>query len=143
MTPRALLFLPALARFADAALLALRLITGGFLVWAMWPNISNAETMREVIGYFAASGFVWPEFFAPLSAWAQFAIGIALILGLLTRWTGLLLAFNFTIGMIMVHWHDSFRDQWPALSLLFIGLLLATTGGGRFAIDRRIETGRR
>jgi len=139
MNRRPLLFLPGLGRLADAALLALRLVTGGFLVWAMWPNITSADTMREVVGYFAASGFGWPQFFAPLSAWAQFLIGIALILGLITRWAGLLLAFNFTVGMIMVHWHDSFRDQWPALSLLFIGLLFATLGGGRHAIDRLIE----
>lgn len=133
------LLLPGLARFGDLALLTLRMITGGFLVWAMWPNISNAETMREVVGYFEANGFVTPAVFGPLSAWAQFLIGIALILGLLTRWAGLALAFNFTIGTIMVHWHDSFRDQWPALSLLFVGLLFAALGSGVVGVDRLFQ----
>lgn len=134
-----LLLLRPLARFDDYSVLALRLLTGAFLVWEMWFNISSRETMQEVIGFFADNGFAYPWFFAPLSAWAQFFIGIALILGLFTRWAGLLLAFNFTVGLIMVHWGDSFRACWPAAALLVIGLVLATRGGGRFAVDSILE----
>lgn len=132
---RDLLLLPTLKRFDDLALLALRVLTGAFLVWEMWFNISSAETMRLVIGFFRDNGFAYPEFFAPLSAWAQFLIGVALIAGLATRWAGLLLAFNFVVGMIMVHLEDSFREQWPALSLLFVGLFFFAWGGGRYALD--------
>lgn len=134
-----LLLLEPLSRFSDHALLALRLLTGAFLVHAMWPNISDAATMKEVVGYFAANGFAAPEVMAPLSAWAQFFIGIALILGLLTRWAGLLLAFNFIVGVVMVHWNETFREWWPAIVLVAIGLLLATLGAGRFALDRPLE----
>jgi len=133
------LFLTSWARFSDASLLALRLLTGSFLVWEMWFNISNAETMTLVVGYFRDNGFAYPEFFAPLSAWAQFLIGIALILGFATRWAGLLLAFNFIVGMVMVHLGDTLQEQWPALALLFAGLLFAAFGGGRYALDRRLS----
>jgi putative oxidoreductase len=105
----------------------------------MWFNISDADTMDAVIGYFGDHGFAYPWFFGPLSAWAQFFIGMALILGLLTRWAGVLLAFNFVVGIIMVHWGDSFRDCWPPASLIAIGLIFATFGGGRFAVDRSLE----
>lgn len=132
------LFPTSLARFGDASLLALRLLTGAFLVWEMWFNISSAETMALVVGYFRDNGFAYPEFFGPLSAWAQFLIGVALLLGVATRWAGLLLAFNFLVGMVMVHLHDTLREQWSALALLFTGLLLAVYGGGRYALDRRI-----
>ncbi len=136
---RDFLLLESLGRYGDHALLALRLLTGAFLVWEMWFNISSAATMKLVVGYFADNGFAYPEFFAPLSAWAQFFIGIALILGLLTRWAGLLLAFNFIVGVVMVHWDQSFREWWPAIVLVAIGLVFATIGGGRFALDRRLE----
>ena len=136
---RTLLLLPRLRRFEDSALLALRLLTGAFLAWEMWFNISSPETMRLVVGYFRANGFAYPEFFAPLSAWAQFLIGLALIAGLATRWAGSLLAFNFAVGMIMVHWNDSFREQWPALALLFVGLFFFAWGGGRYALDARLK----
>lgn len=139
MTRNELLLLTPLARFSDHALLALRLLTGGFLVHAMWPNISDAATMKEVVGYFAANGFTAPELMAPLSAWAQFFIGIALISGLLTRWAGLLLAFNFIVGVVMVHWDQTFREWWPAIVLVAIGLVFAALGGGRLALDRLIE----
>jgi putative oxidoreductase len=59
--------------------------------------------------------------FSRLSAWAQFFIGIALVIGLLTRWGGLLLAFNFTVGVVMVHWGESFRAWWPAIVLVALG----------------------
>lgn len=133
------LFLTPMVRLGDHALLALRWLTGSFLVWEMWFNISNAETMGHVVAYFAANGFAYPHFFGPLSAWAQFLIGIALILGLATRWAGLALAFNFVVGMIMVHLDDPFRQQWPALALLFIGLVFAAWGGGRYALDARLS----
>ncbi|MBX3562241.1 MAG: DoxX family protein [Sphingomonas sp.] len=133
------LFLTPATRFGDHALLALRWLTGAFLVWEMWFNISNPATMARVVDYFAANGFAWPHFFGPLSAWAQFLIGIALILGLATRWAGLALAFNFVVGMVMVHLDDTFRQQWPALALLFTGLLLAAWGGGRYALDARMN----
>jgi len=135
-----LLLLRPLARFGDHALLILRLLTGFFLAWHMWFNISDGETMKAVVGYFESNGFAWPGFFAPLSAWAQFIIGILLILGLFTRWAGLALAFNFVVGVLMVHMSDTFREQWPPLSLLVIGLVFATLGAGRFALDRRLET---
>jgi putative oxidoreductase len=60
------------------------------------------------------------------------------VLGLLTRWAGLLLAFNFTVGVVMVHWHQTFREWWPAIVLVFLGLYFAARGAGRFSIDRII-----
>jgi putative oxidoreductase len=131
-----LLRLDGLAAGQDLVLLVLRLLTGSFLVWAMWPNVSSAETMAVVVGVFRDMGFVYPEVFAPLSAWAQFLIGIALILGLLTRLVGLALAFNFVVGLYMAHMADSFRGQWPAWALLGFGLLFAAFGAGRFSLDR-------
>lgn len=128
--------LDGLAAGQDLVLLALRLLTGWFLVWEMWPIISSAAAMARTVDVFGAMGFVHPEIFAPLSAYAQFLIGIALILGLLTRLAGLALAFNFAVGLYMAHLNDTFRDQWPAWALLGFGLLFATFGAGRFAVDR-------
>lgn len=134
-----LLLLRPFKRFDGYSLFALRVLTGAFLAWEMWFNISSRETMREVVGYFADHGFAYPWFFGPLSAWVQFLIGIALVSGFLTRWAGLLLAFNFTIGVIMVHWGHGFRDAWPAAVLVFVGLLFLTHGGGRFAVDGPLD----
>ncbi|MGF7169203.1 putative membrane protein YphA (DoxX/SURF4 family) [Sphingobium xanthum] len=99
-----------LANGADAALLALRLLTGAFLVHGVWDNIVDPARMEEFVLFLRATGFVSPESMAPLSVYAQFLIGIALILGLATRWAGLLLIVNFVIAVVMVHWDQSFRE---------------------------------
>jgi putative oxidoreductase len=64
--------------------------------------------------------------------------GIALILGLLTRWAGLITTFVFIVAVWMVHWAQDFPGWWPALILVFLGLLFATLGAGRYSLDHRI-----
>jgi putative oxidoreductase len=133
------MFLPKLTVFTDAALLFIRLLTGTFLIHGVWDNVIEPKRMAEFVGFLAANGFAAPALMAPLSVYAQLAIGVALCLGVLTRWAGLLLAFNFTVGVIMVHLAQSYREIWPAAVLVAIGLLVAATGAGRISIDALAE----
>ena len=73
---------------------------------------------------------------------AQFLCGIAFVLGLLTRWAGLITSFVFIVAVRMVHWPQDFPGWWPALILVFLGILFATQGPGRYALDS-ILAGRR
>jgi putative oxidoreductase len=72
---------------------------------------------------------------APLSVYIQLACGVSLILGLLTRWAGLLLVANFVVAVVMVHRNEDFRGWWPAIVLVFLGAHFATAGSGRFGLD--------
>ena len=136
------LFLPNLKAHTDLAWLAVRLLTGAFLIHGVWDNIESAARMAEFAAFLKANGLPAPRLMAPLSVWAQFAIGVALIPGLFTRWAGLLLAFNFVVGVVMVHWGQSFREVWPAAVLVALGLMFATYGAGRISLDAMFE-GRR
>lgn len=136
---RDLLLLTPLARLADLALLLLRWVTGAFLVWQSHDNIFSAARMEEFEKFLAQFNFPLPELMAPLCVWAQFLCGIAFILGLLTRWAGLVTAFVFVVAVWMVHWPQDFPGWWPALILVFLGLIFATQGAGRYALDRLIE----
>ncbi|MGZ8418485.1 MAG: DoxX family protein [Allosphingosinicella sp.] len=136
---RDLLLLTPLARFADFALLLLRWVTGAFLVYQSHDNILSAARMDEFEKVLVQFNFPLPELMAPLCVWAQFLCGIAFILGLLTRWAGLVTAFVFVVAVWMVHWPQDFPGWWPALILIFLGLLFATRGAGRYALDHRIE----
>lgn len=136
---RDLLLLRPLAAGSDLALLITRVLTGAFLIHGVWDNIVSRERMAEFKSFLSSNGFAAVDVMAPLSVWAQFAIGIALLLGLLTRWAGLLLAFNFTVGVAMVHQTQGFREIWPAAVLIALGLLFATIGAGRIAFDRLLE----
>jgi len=129
------LLLTPLARFGDLGLLLLRAVTGAFLVYQSQDNIFSAGRMDEFVRFLEQFNFAMPAVMAPLCVWAQFLCGIALILGLLTRWAGLVIVFVFVVAVWMVHWPQDFPGWWPALILVFLGILFATRGGGRYALD--------
>ena len=127
------------ARHADLGLLFLRCDTGAFLVYQSHDNVLSAARMDEFEGFLTQFGFVWPELMAPLSVYAQFAAGIAFVLGLFTRWFGLITAFNFIVAVWMVHWTDPVPGIWPAAILIFLGLYFGLRGSGRFGLDALFE----
>ena len=129
------LLLTPLARFGDLGLLLLRWVTGAFLIYQSHDNVFSAERMDEFVKFMVQFNFVYPELMAPLSVFWQFAAGIGFILGLLTRWLGLITVFNFIVAVWMVHWPQDFAGWWPALILVFLGLLFATMGAGRWSLD--------
>lgn len=131
-----LIFLEPLAGMKDVSLLLTRILTGAFLVWGVWDNIVDPARMTEFIEFMRHFKFPAPELMAPLSVWFQFGCGALLIAGLFTRWAGLLMAFNFIVGFLMVHLADDFRAQFPALILIAVNLHFAAAGGGRFSLDK-------
>jgi putative oxidoreductase len=133
------LLLPGLARFGDVGLLLLRCVTGAFLIWQSHDNAFSAERMQEFVKFMTQFGFVAPELMAPLSVYWQFAAGIGFILGLFTRWLGLITCFNFFVACWMVHWAQDFPGWWPALILVFLGLYFGLRGSGRYGIDHLLE----
>lgn len=135
------LFLPGNARHADLGLLALRCATGAFLIYQSHDNVFSAERMGEFVKFLTHFKFAFPELMAPLSVYFQFAAGIAFVLGLLTRWFGLITAFNFIVAVWMVHWNDPVPGIWPAAILIFLGLYFGLRGSGRFGLDALLEGG--
>jgi putative oxidoreductase len=112
------LFLASAQRLGDFTLLLLRLFVGLFLIWGVWDNLSSSERMHEFVDFLGKHGFSSPRLMAPLSVYLQLAIGVAFILGLFTRWAGVLCAVHFAIA---------------------IGLYLATYGAGRVSIDAALR----
>ena len=136
---RRFLFLPGNDRFADFGLLLLRIATGAFLIYQSHDNVLSAARMDEFVKFLTQFKFVMPEIMAPLSVYAQFAAGFAFILGLFTRWFGLITAFNFIVAVWMVHWTDPVPAIWPAAILIFLGLYFGLRGSGAYGLDRMFE----
>lgn len=122
-----------------AAMLALRLYLGGFLIWGVWDNIASAARMAEFEAFLAGLNCPLPALAAPLSVWVQFAVGVALIPGVLTRWAGVLLSVNFIVATILL-WGGGAdaRGLFPPAILIFVGLVLAAYGAGRWSLDARL-----
>ncbi len=133
------ILLPGLKRYSDMGLLLMRCVVGAFLVWGVWDNIHSAVRMREFMEFLAAYGFASPQLMAPVSVWAQCAVGIAFLVGLATRWAGMVCAVHFIVAIVMVDAGNGIRGAFPSACLVAIGIYLALHGAGRFSIDARLE----
>jgi putative oxidoreductase len=120
---------------SDITIFCWRLLVGSFLIWGVWDNIVDASRMVEFVAFLKTHGFPSPHLLAPLSVWAQFACGIAFILGFATRWFGLLCAFNFVVALTMVDVSGGVRQAFPSAMLIVFGAHLAASGAGRLAVD--------
>jgi putative oxidoreductase len=136
---RKLVFLGAAQQFGDFALLLQRVFVGFFLVWGVWDNISSAERMQEFVEFLTKHGFSNPRLLARVSVYLQFAIGLGFILGLFTRWAGILCAIHFAVAIAMVDRFGGMRGIFPSGCLIAIGLYLATYGAGRFSVDAALR----
>ena len=135
---RNIIFLDGLDRFADLGLLLLRLLTGAFLIYGVLDNVMSVERMAEFSAFLEANRFPAPAVMAPVSVYMQLVCGIALLVGVLTRWAGLIIAVHFIVALVMVHWSQDFRGWWPAIVLVGIGLQYSLTGAGGISVDAKL-----
>jgi len=140
---RQLVVQPGWASRGGVALLAARVAIGAFLVWGVWDNITSPARMAEFAQFLNFHGFPMPRVAAQLSAWAQFACGAAFILGLGTRWAGLLCAIHFAVALAMVDAKLGIRGAFPSTCLILLGMVFATLGAGRYSLDSAIVRGTR
>ncbi|WP_196140334.1 DoxX family protein [Aliikangiella sp. G2MR2-5] len=133
-----ILFLSHLKRFDDATLFLMRLLIGVFLIWGVADHLFNSGKMTEFEGFLRQFEFYQPSFISRVSIWLQFFVGLSFVLGLFTRWAGVLCTLNFMIALIMVNGAHGIRAVFPAIILVLIGLYLATKGGGRYSLDKVI-----
>jgi putative oxidoreductase len=136
---RKFLFLSSAQRFGDFALLLLRVFAGVFLVWSVWENLFGGAHMHEYAEFLGKHGFASPQLLAPLSVYLQLAIGVAFVLGLLTRWAGIFCVVHFAIAIVMVDHHGGMRGIFPSGCLVMIGLYMATHGAGGLSFDAALR----
>lgn len=125
------------SRAADAGLLVLRLVGG--LSLAFFHGIGKMPPAEGFIGMVGGLGFPAPGLFAWLAAFAEFAGGILLAIGLLTRPIGLFVFVHFLFVVLVAHGGDPIGDR--ELPILFgaIAFTLMMTGAGRYSIDALIR----
>jgi putative oxidoreductase len=136
---RKFLYLSGAQRFGDFALLLMRVFVGLFLIWGVWDNLTEAARMQEFVAFLRKFGFPSPQILAPVSVYAQLAIGVSFVLGLFARWAGILCVLNFAVAIAMVDRFDGMRGVFPSGCLVVIGLYLATHGAGRFSVDSALK----
>jgi len=76
-----------------------------------------------------------PSVFAWAAGISEFAGGLCLALGLMTRiWSGFL-GITMAVAAFFVHASDPFATKEKALLYFFVFVCLTLTGGGRYSFD--------
>ncbi len=125
--------------FQASALLLLRLIVGVAFLLHGWGKIQNP------MGWMPATSGV-PGFLQLLAAVSEFGGGLALLLGLLTRFAmlGLSLTMLVATAMHSIVMKDPFVNMTggssfePALGYFGIAILFLAMGPGKFSLDKMI-----
>ncbi len=94
-------------------------------------------------GWMESIGLAPGYLMALMAGSAEFFGGLLLMLGLLTRPTGLVLALTMVVAIFTVHWQHGFfmsnNGYEFALALLAASLAIAASGAGKFALDTVIH----
>ena len=129
-------------------LLAVRLYWGWQFIQTGWGKMHN---LGKITAYFTSLNIPFPAFNATFISGLEFFGGILLIVGFVSRFTGLLLVCN----MLVAYWtadHDAlvsiFSDPGKfyvadPYTFLFASLMVLILGAGLFSVDalvaRRLE----
>jgi putative oxidoreductase len=132
----------AVAPMAGWGMLPLRIAVGlVFIVHGAQKLFVNG--FGGVAGYFQTLGIPAPMLAAVVVTLVELLGGIALVLGLFTRWAALLLAIDMLVALFVVHLPKGFFISAGGyefvLTLLGACLTLLLVGPGEAAIDRADE----
>ena len=111
-------------------------------IHAGWPKINGSSTPDWFIKQVGELGFTFPSpgFWAMAATWGEFAGGLMLAAGFLTRLAALQLAFQFLV--IAFLWYEKpepLTGMYFQQLLMWCYVLATFVGGGRYAVDRWIR----
>jgi putative oxidoreductase len=119
-------------------LLCVRLALGWQFAITGWGKLHN---LSQITGFFESLHLPFPALTAVFVANVEFFGGILLILGLLSRVTGLVLSINMVVAYITADWaaftswdFDKFTKADPFL-FLAVPLIVLIFGAGVFSLD--------
>lgn len=119
--------------YDDLALASLRLFVG--LAMAFSHGLGKLPPSEGLINGVGALGFPASEFFAWCAALAEFAGGLLIAVGFLTRPAAAMLIITMLVAALGVHGADPFGKKEMALLYFFVGLFFLLHGAGRWSLD--------
>jgi putative oxidoreductase len=117
--------------------LLLRLVLGAAMIFHGYDKVIPRGGLNHHVHYIVSLGL--PYWLGYVSAFTEFAGGILLILGLLTRFAAFLVAINMLVALIAVTRHHGYAGSEYSLALLAIATMLLFYGAGALALDRKIN----
>jgi putative oxidoreductase len=128
-----------LSKYADFGLLVGRVGLGVMYVLHGWPKLAGGAPAWTRLGHAMASVGIsfFPLAWGLLASLSEFFGGALLVLGFLFRPACCFLAFNmFVAFMSVLHANRPFEEYSRPLEMLFVFILLAFVGPGKYSVDR-------
>lgn len=128
-----------LENYGKYGLLPLRIALGLVFIYHGYLKLFTGNFPGGTAGFFTSLGIPLATFFAIIVSILEFFGGIALLVGLMTRWTSLLLAVNMLVALLLVHLPNGFSVSKGGVEfvLVLLGgvLTLALLGAGKYSLD--------
>lgn len=126
----------AMDRLQPLALLLLRLVLGAILAVHGFRKLYGAGLAHHIQ---IVSNLGFPAWMAYLSVLAEFAGGILVMAGLLTRMAALAILIDLAVAVVKVHWKNGLTGpagyEFP-LALAAAAFVVGAFGAGPLALDR-------
>lgn len=122
-------------------LLLLRMLYGFMFAQAGWGKLVHFD---QSVAFFASLGMPAPEILMPVAALTEFLGGLALLVGLASRFAALSLSFVMLTALMTAHAAEAFASiegftsQAP-YPFLIAALIVLAFGAGRFSMDSLIS----
>ncbi len=125
--------LRSLSQLSSVSVALVRVLLGVIFVMSGYAKVFNMGFAVEA--FRNAYHIPVSEFFGPLVSILELGGGVLLLVGLFTRYVGILYMIEFTVAAILV-W--SGKGMFPRTELLLLtgAFLLATHGAGTLSLDR-------
>ncbi len=123
--------------YPSIGITVLRVVVGIVFAAHGWQKLTGFG-LEGTAGFFGSLGVPLPQVAAVVVIALELLGGIALILGLGTRYVAPLLAFNMLVAMLLVHLPAGFflpEGVEFVLTLMAASVALALTGSGAYALD--------
>lgn len=120
------------AKAVHIPLLFLRVYFGLTIMMAGLDKLPLPDWMTEQV---VSMGFPFPTFFAWIASFGEFAFGALLCLGLMTRFSGVMLAIIMGVASFCFQKVTPLIDMHIAQMFFWVFVLFAAVGAGRFSLD--------
>jgi len=125
------------------SLTLIRLAVGAVALYHGYGKLFMVGGFPGTVDFFTKVGIPMAKYAALASGGVEFFGGLFLVLGILTRWSSMLLIFNFVVAFSYVHWKNGFAvgamGYEYVMVLIVMLIVILFNGPGKLALGKKIK----
>lgn len=126
---------------SEFSLTLLRVVLGFIFLYHGYLKLFVKGNLPSTAFFFSQAGIPLPNISAVVVAFVEFIGGLLLLIGLLTKWTSLILIFEMAVAFFVVHLKKGFlvsKGGYEFVLLILAALVVILAyGAGKFAFGKR------